>query len=142
MSALVVDASVWVAAADSSDRFWELSRSFLTVAAERNIAVSIPAFAEVEVTCALARRVRDAQTGKMLGSGILKSLARKVHATDAVLIKGAVAIGADLFLRAGDALYAALADRVGGQIVTWDNELVSRANAVTPEEWLAGLGSE
>jgi predicted nucleic acid-binding protein len=132
---LVVDASVWVAAADRSDRFWESSRSFLTEAASQNIAVFVPAIAEVEVACALARRLRDTDAGRRMGAEMIRSLASEVHATDTVTIKGAVAVGTELFLRAGDALYAGLADRVGGQLISWDEELVSRANAVTPEMW-------
>lgn len=136
MKVLVVDASVWVAAADSGDRFWKPSRSFLTAATKRKIHVAVPAFAEVEVACALARRLRDPHVGRELGAEILQSFAREVHDTDAALISGAAAVGTDLFLRAGDALYAALADRVGGQLVSWDNGLVSRANGITPEMWL------
>ena len=138
MTTLVVDASVWVAAADYSDRFWETSRCFFTAAAEQDIRIAVPAFAGVEVACALARRKRDEHTGRKLSADILQSLASEVHDTDAPLLEQAVAVGTGLFLRAGDALYAALADRLGGQLVSWDNELVRRANAVTPEMWLGG----
>jgi predicted nucleic acid-binding protein len=136
VNVLVVDASVWVAAADRSDRFWESSRRFLAETTGRNIAVVVPAIVEVEVACALARRLRDPDAGRRLGAEIIQSLASEVHEADAAALKGAVAVGTELFLRAGDALYAGLADRVGGQLISWDEELVDRANAVTPELWL------
>lgn len=48
--------------------------------------------------------------------------------------------GTESFLRASDAFYVALA-RIGGDvIVAWDDELVRRAHAITPETWLAEHG--
>ena len=140
MNALVVDASVWVAAADAGDHSWELSRSFLTVAAARDTTILVPAFAEVEIACALARRTRDSQMGRKLSSDILQSLVHEVRETDSTNIRRSVTVGTDRILRGGDALYAALADSAGAQLVSWDNELVSRANAITPEMWLEKHG--
>jgi len=50
-------------------------------------------------------------------------------------------MGTERFLRAGDAIYAAVAEAVDGEIVSWDKELVNRAGAVTPEAWVERYAS-
>ncbi len=40
-------------------------------------------------------------------------------------------------LRGAIALYAATASLANAPLVSWDDELVSRAGAVTPQQWLA-----
>ena len=48
-------------------------------------------------------------------------------------------VDASVWVSAADALYAA-AENAGGDIVAWDEELVRRAGAFTPEAWLARHG--
>jgi predicted nucleic acid-binding protein len=133
---LVVDASVWVAAADTTDPFTDASRQFLAAVAERHIAIAVPELATLELVCALARRLRNAEQGRALGASAIAALDAQVHAVDAALIADAVALGTAAFLRATDALYAALALRLGAPLVAWDRELVERAGAVTPVTWM------
>ncbi|MFQ6044993.1 MAG: type II toxin-antitoxin system VapC family toxin [Gemmatimonadales bacterium] len=136
MTSLVVDASVWVAAADPSDPFCQPSRAFLEAIAGREVPVALPAYAQVEVACALARRKQNAEVGRTLAAGLFAAPTVEVHALDSGLLEQAVHRGTHASLRAGDALYAALAERVEGQLVSWDGELTERAHAVTPETWL------
>ncbi len=136
MTVLVVDASVWVAAAESNDRFWALSRDFLNAATKPDITVAVPEFAELEVACALARRLRNPSAGRRLCGEVLQIFAVHVHSTDTATLRSAVTVGTGQFLRAGDAVYATLAKREGALLISWDHELVSRAGAITPEQWL------
>lgn len=53
---LTVDASVWTAAADKGDVFFDISREFLTHIARRRLRIYLPAFARLEIACAIARR--------------------------------------------------------------------------------------
>lgn len=55
-----------------------------------------------------------------------------------MLLRQAISIGPRLLLRGADALYAATAVLYSADLVSWDNELVQRAGAVTPADWLAG----
>ena len=137
MTPLVVDASVWVAAADASDPFSGRSRAFLEAIANRGLQVALPAHAHVEVACALARRMRDGAAGRNLAARLLQAPAIEVYALDAALLEQAGLRGTNALLRAGDAIYAALAARVSGGLITWDQELVHRADASTPEMWLS-----
>lgn len=48
----------------------------------------------------------------------------------------AIRLGTHRYLRGADALYAATAHLTGTQLISWDNELVQRAGALTPTAWL------
>ena len=141
MRPLVVDANVWVSALDRTESRSEVSRAFLGAVGERRHPIALPEFAEVEVACALSRRLRSAGQGRLIARQAMDSPLITWHALTRRLIRRAVAVGTRLFLRSGDALYAAVAEAVDGEIVSWDKELVNRAGAVTPEEWVARYAS-
>ena len=139
MTALVVDASVWVSAADAADRLSTPSRTFLRAAMRRRDPIALPAIARLEVACALARRLRDAGRGRELADGLLHS--PPITEMDLGSLLGtALTMGTESFLRAGDAVYAAVATDENGLIISWDEELRRRANAVTPSAWLSEHG--
>ena len=56
--------------------------------------------------------------------------------TDATLLSTALRRGPSKFLRGADALYAATAELTGSTLVAWDNELIQRAGAISPTDWL------
>jgi predicted nucleic acid-binding protein len=137
MSAVTVDASVWVAAADASDAFCEQSRAFLVGAHQRSARLVIPAFTVAEVACALARKHRNAFLARGLTGSVLAP-GQIVHVpADTRLLAVTLRLGTDAFLRGADALYAATAQLAGAALVSWDNELIQRAGAITPTAWLA-----
>jgi predicted nucleic acid-binding protein len=137
VSVLVVDASVWVAAADPSDRFSDVSRAFLAALVRTGAAVVLPALAHVEIACALARRLQNTETARQLTTRLMASPLISEAPMDAALLQAALARGTESMLRASDACYAALADRTQGVLVAWDTELLRRAGGMTPEQWLA-----
>jgi predicted nucleic acid-binding protein len=47
----------------------------------------------------------------------------------------ALDLGIERRLRGADAVYAATAAHVGGRLITWDRELLERADARTPSAW-------
>lgn len=141
MKPLVVDASVWVSAADASDALHAPSRTFLAAIVARRAAISVPAIAPLEVACALARRLRDAEQGRALTDALLRMPLLTVVALDAGLLAAALNKGTDAMLRAADALYAATAERLGAELVAWDREMVKRAGGLTPDDWLAREGN-
>lgn len=136
MTALVIDASVWVSAADPTDGLSVPSRAFLSQVAARELPIVLPEFAKLEVACALARRFRSAEHGRSLTNEMLESPRMATYSVDRTSLRRAVQLGTGSFLRAGDALYAALAQRVEGQLVSWDRELIERAGALTPDDWM------
>ncbi|MDX1393484.1 MAG: PIN domain-containing protein [Gemmatimonadota bacterium] len=133
---LIVDASVWVSAADATDTLSEPSRTFLSILARRSTPVALPDFGELEVACALARRLGDGQRGKDLAGQLLRSPLIAVHSLDSSLLRRAGEVGTRKLLRAEDAVYAAVGELTGGVVVSWDGELMERAGTVTPREWM------
>ena len=56
---------------------------------------------------------------------------------DTALIVAALRLGTDTFLRGADALYAATAQLTGSTLISWNRELIQRAGALSPTDWLA-----
>lgn len=136
MKTLVIDASVWVSAADGTDALSKVSRAFLSLVVERGFPIALPEYAELEIACALARRLRDAGQGRYLIRRMLESPLVTTHSSNRAMLRKAIAVGTREFLRSGDALYAALAEGLECRVVTWDRELIERAGALTPHEWI------
>jgi predicted nucleic acid-binding protein len=133
---LVVDADVWVSAADPTDSRSASSRVFLQAVMRLRQRVVIPALAQLEVACALSRRLRSAARGL--------SLAQRLHQSQLItsldldpLLADALELGTRSLLRAADSLYVAAARSTDGLLISWDKELIHRAGAITPEDWLA-----
>lgn len=137
MKTLVVDASVWVSAADGSDVLSQVSRSFLSLVVAREVPIALPEYAELEIACALARRLRDAGKGRHLARRMLESPLVTTHSSNRTRLRQAIAAGTRRFLRSGDALYAALAEELECEVVAWDGELAERGGALAPAEWIA-----
>lgn len=136
MTTLVIDASVWVSAADRTDTMSEPSRAFLSRVAARELSIALPEFAKLEIACALARRLRSTEHGRGLTDQMLESPRMATYSVNRAVLRKAIQLGTRSFLRAGDALYAALAEGVEAQLVSWDRELIERAGALTPEAWI------
>lgn len=136
MRPLVIDASVWVSAADATDALSEVSRTFLAGVVARELPVALPEIARVEIACALARRLRDAEQGRSLAERMLGSPLVTTYSLSRARLREAIRLGAGRYLRSGDALYAALAEGLEGEVVTWDRELVERGGALTPRDWI------
>lgn len=136
MITLVIDASVWVSAVDSKDSRSEPSRRFLSMVVDGKIPIALPEYAELEIACALARRLRNPTRGSKLAGRMLGSPLVAKHSVNRPAILRAIRVGTRSFLRSGDSLYAALARSVDGQLVSWDRELIARAGAITPDSWV------
>jgi len=137
MNKLCVDASVWVAAQDRRDSHCQTSRQFLAQAVATGVELRVPAFARVEISCALARRMRDAAAAVRLTEDMLAAARVIVCEVDADFLAEALSLGTRCFLRGADALYAATAARTGSTLVSWDGEHLNRADGIQPDDWIA-----
>ncbi len=133
---LTIDANVWVAAFDGRDRFHAASIAFLRAAANRRLWLHDPVFVIVEVACALTRRSGHSAPGDAVARQLRAHPALSLHPLDEPLLERAQAIGVDRRLRGADALYAATAAVFDAPLITWDAELVERAQAQTPDHWI------
>jgi predicted nucleic acid-binding protein len=132
-----VDANVWIAAFDPTDYFNEASAAFFQEIARRRALVHGPDFVLIEVACALTRRLRDSAIGANAVAEIRAHPLIQLHPLDDLLLQDALQLGMSYSLRGADALYVATAQLAGGVLVSWDKELVQRAGALTPTDWLA-----
>ncbi|MGI9077511.1 MAG: type II toxin-antitoxin system VapC family toxin [Gemmatimonadaceae bacterium] len=134
---LTLDANIWVAAFDPRDRFHARSVAFLRAVAQKGLGLHGPAFVTLEVACALARRASDSAVGAVVYERLRAHPALALHPLDDQFFETARELGVQLLLRGGDALYAATAKLLEAPLITWDDELVKRAKALTPDTWLA-----
>ena len=96
----------------------------------------MPAFARVEVACALARKLRSSSPAERLANLVFMTACAKEHPLNAALLAKALSIGTSRFLRGADALYSATAELTACELVSWDKEHLKRAGALTPDDWL------
>ena len=137
MKPVVLDASVFIAATESTDAFHAESRGLLEIVITRGVPIKVPAFGLTEIACALARRLRDPVMAWTLAIPGLAAVRAVELPVDAAFLAHATLSGTRDFLRGADALYAAAAEMTGGVLVSWDGEHRSRAGALTPTEWMA-----
>ncbi len=132
-----MDSSVWVAAADPTDSFCTGSRGFFASLVRHGSPIHVPAFARVEIACALARRQRDAPAARRLAHAMLSGRQVAEIAMGTALLARALGAGTVAFLRGADSLFVATAQATGATLVSWDNELLRRGGAITPSDWTA-----
>jgi predicted nucleic acid-binding protein len=134
---LTLDTNVWIAAYDPHDRFHDDSTIFLTTLARRQVKLYGPVFVTVEAGCALARRAQNTQAGVQAGKRLGAYPLLTLLPMNELLLASAGELGARYLLRGADALFVAAAALSGAPLVSWDQELVRRAGAITPMDWLA-----
>jgi predicted nucleic acid-binding protein len=136
----VVDASVLVSRFLPEDAFHEISSRWLDERSERLEGIFVPSTLPAEVGGALARRTGQIERAAALARGLFHHPSIRVVAVDAELGQEAATLAAELRLRGADAVYVALARRLGMPLVTWDAEQRERARSAvrvaTPEEGL------
>lgn len=127
----LLDASVWVAAKDERDRFFESARPLVLDPANPVAALDLTFY---EVANGLGARrghhVAAAELCRLIGERCPET----VLPIDSVLIESALDVAAEHGLTAYDAAYVAAARRHGWTLVSADiADLVSKGLAVAPD---------
>jgi predicted nucleic acid-binding protein len=131
LTVLLLDAGVWIAAKDGSDRYFEAARPLAVDSNQPVAALDLTLYEIANVVGAKKRRNDDAVDLCRLVSA---RCADRLVAIDAELIRRAVAIVAEHGLTAYDAAYVAVARRHGWTLVSTDiADLVSTGLAVAPD---------
>jgi predicted nucleic acid-binding protein len=134
---LVLDANVWIAAFDPADGFHVDSVTVFKAAGQLGLPLAGPSYVILESVCALARRVGDSAIARAAGEKMAHHPALYLEPVAGTLLAEAEQLGVDLRLRGADAIYAATAARLRAPLLSWDSELVTRAGALSPRDWLA-----
>jgi predicted nucleic acid-binding protein len=131
-----VDAGVWLAAFSPRDKHHFASVAFLRAAIAAGHRFVAPESVIVDVVTALARKTGEATAGFAAMQRLVTNPALQLDPLTSQRAAQAAMLGATQGLRASDAFYAATADALEAQIVSWEPELGAHAGAITPAQYL------
>jgi predicted nucleic acid-binding protein len=133
-----VDASVWVSALVPGDVHHVASRGWLGRQELADQALVSPSLLVPELAAAISRRTGRSALGRSAITALMRLPHLRIVALDAELAMDAGRLAADCAVRGADAVYLAVARRLGVPLVTWDREQRERGNrlvdVVTPTE--------
>jgi predicted nucleic acid-binding protein len=124
---VIVDASVWPGAFLTTDVHHLASRGWLNQSIANADPFIIPTTALSEIAGAIARSSGIPLLGHRALAKLLQTPNIQIVPIDAALGEQAAKFAASLRLRGADAAYVAVADALGIALVTWDQELLTRA---------------
>lgn len=126
-----MDASTWIAASDSSDRF---NAAAAALAVESDEPVSALDLTLYEIASVIGARDGRPDDARALNRLVLKRCGGHLVSVDLDLIEAALVVVAEHGLTAYDAAYVAAARRYGWTLVSADvRDLVSKGLAVAPD---------
>ena len=118
----VVDASVWVSRFILDDVHHQPSRRWLDRQVAHEEAIVASALALAEVAGAISRRTGRSDLGTRAIASLQRLPSARLIPVDVELAQLGADLATGLRLRGADALYVALARRLGVPLVTWDRE--------------------
>jgi predicted nucleic acid-binding protein len=140
---VVIDASVYVSRVQRQEVHHLASVRLLETVAARGVVVVCPEILVPEVAAALARGVDDTEMAWRAAAHLRTLPGHRFVGVDRALSDLAARLAAGCRLRGCDAIYAALAQREGARLITWDEQQRGRAativDTLTPAEALAAL---
>lgn len=126
----VVDASVYVAYAYAKDIAHTQSRAWMTGALASEQTLVAPATFLAEVAGAISRNSgRPRLARSVIGHLLQAGLVSLIPVTE-VLAERAAEIAGDYKIKGADAVYVALAEQLGDELVTLDQEQLQRGGAL------------
>lgn len=133
MADAVVDASVWVSRLVAGDPEHRAARAWFEAREASGDLLIAPSLLLPEVAGALSRRIGSRLARRAVGR-ILGLSSLRLAVLDPELALAAATLAADLALRGADAVYVAVAERLGLPLVTLDREQRRRAASRVPVE--------
>jgi predicted nucleic acid-binding protein len=130
MSAVVVDASVWVSRLVASDVNHMASRVWLENFAVGENQFVAPTLALAEISSSVARRAEDAKSGHEAVKLVLRLPSLRLINLDRPLSELAAQLAADYMLRGADSIYVAVAKQLNIPLLTLDEEQFKRASKI------------
>jgi predicted nucleic acid-binding protein len=129
---IVLDASVWISSLITSDVHHRVTRDWLVTITGESELLAVPSIFLAEVCGAVTRRTGVRTAGMAALQHILSSTAIQIFSMDLSFGGQAARLASELSLRGADAMYVALAVQTGSPLVSWDFELLARAESVIP----------
>ena len=136
----VVDASVWVGRFIPSDAHHRASHAWLEKQVDQGEPLVAPVLLLPELAGAMARRTGLSDVATRVVALVQRLPNIRLVPVDPTLAQLSAELASQLHLRGADAVYAALAQRLGVPLLTWDQEQQERARprvrVLTPAEAL------
>ena len=137
---IVVDASVMVSQLMRRDINHNPSIFWLNQFGAAGGLLVAPVFLQIEVAAAVSRITGQSTLSREALEDLKSSDTLQFVPLDAMIVESAIDIASDLQLRAGDAIYVALARQLSIPLVTWDREQLQRAKRLiityTPDNYV------
>ncbi len=137
---VVVDASVWVSWLRPSETNHRSSSTWMEQFITRNGLLASPEMLLIEVAASISRLTGQALRAKEAINKLNSISKIQIFPMDASLVQIAIDAATDLQLRAGDAIYVALAHQLNIPLVSWDKEQLQKASPLvatyTPENYI------
>lgn len=128
---LLLDASVWVAAKDADDQYFESARALVTDAMRPVASLDLTLYESANV---VVGRWRQPEAARDLCRTIVVRCEDRLVSVDRDLVEQTIEIAAENDLTAYDAAYVAAARRHGWTLVSTDiADLVAKGLAVAPD---------
>jgi predicted nucleic acid-binding protein len=138
-AAVVVDASVWASGLIDRDVNNTTSRLWLRRCITEGGIIMAPTFLLIELAAAISRQAGQPIAGLSAVKDVFYIRATHFQSPNPPLFWEAVELAAGLSLRAGDAIYVALARQLNIPLVSWDREQLQRASSLiatyTPDNY-------
>lgn len=137
---VVIDASVWVSQLRPQDVHHDSSRSWVEQYAVAGGILVASDFLSLEIAAAISRGTGDILLAKEAVKKLQDFTALNLLPLDSAFLESAIDVATDLQLRAGDAIYVALAHQLNIPLVSWDKEQLQKASTLvttyTPENYI------
>ncbi|VAW32012.1 hypothetical protein MNBD_CHLOROFLEXI01-1945 [hydrothermal vent metagenome] len=128
----VVDASLFVAAVSQDESHHDQAVAWLNHALEKTATIDVPAIVLSEVSAAISRGQDDNVLAQRALNLLLQTDLIQIFPVSEELAKRAAEIGIKQRIRGCDAVYVALAEKLGTELVSLDRQQLARGTAVVP----------
>lgn len=127
---VVMDASILASQLRPQDANHNASRLWMERYTAAGGFLVAPIFLLIEVAAAISRRTGEPTLAEKAIEDLNSIDVIQFVPLDSVLVQAAVKIATDLQLRAGDAIYVAVAQQLNLPLVSWDKEQLQRAGNI------------
>jgi predicted nucleic acid-binding protein len=128
---LLLDAGVWIATVDETDRFATAARELVLRTSRQAAALDLTLY---EIAKVVGSQWKRQEKARMLCCSIQLQCEEAMVRVDADLIASTIELSVDYGLSGYDAAYVAVARRSNWQLVSVDiRDLVSQGLAITPD---------
>ncbi len=125
---VVVDASVWASWYMQQDSNHLASVQWMRRFILAGGSFVAPTFLLIEVAAAISRQMGPPSIAKQAVQFLQSMSEMRLIALDATAVQDAIDTAADIRLRAGDAVYVAVARQMRLPLVSWDQQQLQRAS--------------